>query len=120
MIEPKIVVMTVHQDVTTEEMIEETSVHLDVMTEGTIADQEETIAAGLCTKRNVPTDLAFLVHLAQDVTKVVVKILKTVEAATDRDSTVMVEVAIELLEEKVAEAINLVSTVKLDRSVKIA
>ena len=110
--------MIVHLDVTTEEMIEETTVHLDAMTEGTTEDQEETIAAVLCTKKNVLIDLAFLVHLVQDVTKVVAKTLKMAEAATDRDSTVTEEVAEDHLEEMVKEAVNLVSTVKLDRSVK--
>ena len=101
-----IVAMTVvmnYLDATIEEMIEETT-----------ADQEETIVADLCIKKNVQTDLDSLVHLVLVATKGVVKALME----TDRNLTEIKEVVIDHLDEMVAEPVNLVSTVKLDHLVK--
>jgi hypothetical protein len=70
-------------------------------------------------KKNVQTVLVSLVHLAQDVMKDVVKTLKgKVEVTTDRNSVEIVEVEIDLLEEKAEMVINLDSIVKLDHSAK--
>lgn len=104
MIEAKRVMMTAHLDATTEE---------------TIADLEEMTVAVMYIKKNVPTVLASLVHLAQDVMKVVAKTLKMmVEVATDRDSNAIVEATADHKEGKVAVVISPVSIVKRDLSAK--
>ena len=86
----------------------------DATIEETTADQEETIVADLCIKKNVQTDLDSLVHLVLVATKGVVKALME----TDRNLTEIKEVVIDHLDEMAAEPVNLDLIVNLDHSVK--